>query len=187
MPGSKSPINLRASLEKKHYPQDEKLCVLFLQHNGLHISKQQSKLLLSLNSPDESRHSLLSCSVTKSCLTLWPRGLQHARLPCPLLSPRVCSNSCPLSRWCHPTISSSVAPFSSCPQCFPASGFFPRSWLFSLGGQSIGASASVLSMNIQDWYPFRLTGLISLLSKGLSRVLSGTTVGKKFLVVQMHN
>ena len=189
MPGSKSPINLRASLEKKHYPQDEKLCVLFLQHNGLHISKQQSKLLLSLNGPDESRHSLLSCSVAKSCLTLWPRGLQHARLPCPLLSPRVCSNSCPLSRWCHPTISSSVAPFSSCPQSFPASGSFLVSCIFASCSQSPGASASasILPMNIQDWYPFRLTGLISLLSKGLSRVLSGTTVGKKFLVVQMHN
>ena len=131
MPGSKSPINLRASLEKKHYPQDEKLCVLFLQHNGLHISKQQSKLLLSLNSPDESRHSLLSCSVTKSCLTLWPRGLQHARLPCPLLSPRVCSNSCPLSQWCYLTISFSATRFSSSPQSSPTSGSFSMSQLFA--------------------------------------------------------
>ena len=78
---------------------------------------------------------------------LWPHGLQHARLPCPSLSPGVCSNSCPLSRWCHPTISSSIVPFSSCPQSFPASGSFPMSWLFASGSQSIGASASVLPMN----------------------------------------
>jgi len=82
-------------------------------------------------------------------------GLQHERLPCPSVSPRVCSNSCPLSRWCHPTISSSVIPFSSYLQSFPASGSFPVSQLFTSGGQSIGASAaaSVLSMNIQDWFP----------------------------------
>ena len=98
---------------------------------------------------------------------LWPHGLQHTRLPCPLLSPGVCSNSCPLSQWCHPTISSSVTPFSSCPQSFPASESFPISWLFASGSQSIGASAStsVLPMNIQGWFPLELTGLISLLSK----------------------
>ena len=97
-----------------------------------------------------------------------PHGLQHARLPCPSLSPRVCSNSCPLSQWCHPTISSSVVPFSSCPQSFPASGSFPMSQLFPSGGQSIGASAStsVLPMNIQGWFPLGWSGLISLLSKG---------------------
>ena len=102
-------------------------------------------------------------------------GLQHTRLPCPSLSPRVCSNSnsCPLNRWCHPTISSSVAPFSSCPQSFPASGSFPVSWLFTSDDQSIraSASASVLPMNIQDWFPLRLTSLISLLPKGLKSVL----------------
>ena len=100
--------------------------------------------------------------------SLWPRGLQHARLPCPSLSSRVCSSSCPLSWWCHLTISSSVTPFSSCPQYFPASGSFPMSQLFTLGGQIIAASASasVLPMSIQDWFPFGLTGLISLLSKG---------------------
>ena len=85
--------------------------------------------------------------------SLQPRGLQHARLPCPSPSPRVWSNSSPLSRWCHPTISSSVIPFSSCPQSFPASGSFPRSWLFASGGQSIGASTSVLPVNIQGWFP----------------------------------
>jgi len=111
---------------------------------------------------------------------LRPHGLQHTRLPCPSLFPRVCSNSGPLSRWCHPTVSSSVAPFSSCPQSFPASGSFPRSRLFSSGGQSIGASASasVLPMNIQGWFPLGLSGLIFLQSTGLSRVFSSTTVRK---------
>ena len=95
-------------------------------------------------------------------------------------SPRVCSDSYPLSWWCHPTISSSVAPFSSCPQSFPASRFLRMSWLFALGGESIAASASasVLPLNIQNWFPLGLTGLISLLSKGLLRVFSSTTVQK---------
>ena len=106
--------------------------------------------------------------------SLWPHGLQHARLPCPSPSPRVCSNLCPLSCWCHPTISSSVIPFSSHLQSFPASGSFPMSWFFASGGQRIGvsSSASVLPMNIQDWFPLGLIGLISLQSKGLSRVFS---------------
>ena len=87
--------------------------------------------------------------------SLWPHGLQHTRLPCPSLSPWVCSNSRPLSQWCHPIISSSVAPFSSCPQSFPESGSFPMSWLSASGGQSIGAStsASVLPRNTQGWFP----------------------------------
>ena len=107
-------------------------------------------------------------------------GLQHARLPCPSPAPGVYSNSCPSRRWCHPTISSSVIPFSSHLQSFPASGSFPMRWFFTSGGQSIGvsASASVLSMNIQDWFPLRWTGWISLQSKGLSRVFSNTTVQK---------
>ena len=94
--------------------------------------------------------------------SLWPHGLQHARLPCPSPSPRACSNSCPWSRWCHPTISSSAAPFSSCLQSFPASGSFLMSQLFASSGQSIGASASVLPMNIQDWFPLGLTVLFKL-------------------------
>ena len=100
---------------------------------------------------------------------LWHHALQHTRYACPSLSPRVCSNSCPLSRWYHPTISSSVVPFSSSPQSFPASGSFPMSGLFTSGGQSIGASASasVLPMNIQDWFSLGFTGWISLLSKSL--------------------
>ena len=112
--------------------------------------------------------------------SLWPHGLQHTRLPRPLPSPGTCSNSCPLSRWCHPTILSSVIPFSSCLQSFPASGSFPVSQLFASGGQSIraSASASVLPVNIKGWFPFGLTGLISLQSKGCSRVFSNTTVQK---------
>ena len=112
--------------------------------------------------------------------SLWPHELQHARLPCSSLSPGTCSNSCPLSQWCHTTISSSVAPFSSCPQSFPALGSFPVSHLFASGGQSIEASAStpVFPMNIQGWFPLGLTGLNSLLSKGCLRVFSRTTVRK---------
>ena len=109
--------------------------------------------------------------------SLRPRGLQHTRLPCPSPTPRVYSNSCPLSQWCHPTISSSVIPLSSCLQSFPASGSFPMSQFFPSGGQSIvvSASASVLPRDIQDWFPLEWTGWISLLSKGLSRVFSNTT------------
>ena len=112
--------------------------------------------------------------------SLWPHGLQQSRLPCPSLSPRVCTNSCLLSHWWHPTISSSVALFSSCSQSFPASGSFPISWLFTLGDQNIGASdsASVSSVNIQGRFPLGLTGLVSLLSKGLSRAFSSTTIWK---------
>ena len=110
--------------------------------------------------------------------SLWPCGLQHTRLPCLSPSPRVCSNSGPLSRWCHPTNSSSAAPCSSCLQPFPASGYFPASWLFTSGGQSIEASASVISINIQGWFPLGLIDLISLQSKGLSRVFFSTTVQK---------
>ena len=118
-------------------------------------------------------HSVVSYS-------LQPRGLQHARLLRLSPGPVACSNSCPSSRWCHPTISSSVNPFSSCLQPCPESGSFPISQSFASGGQSIGvlASASVFPMNIQDWVPLRLTGLISLQSKGLSRVFSNTTVQK---------
>ena len=106
-----------------------------------------------------------------------PWAAAHTSLLCPSLSPGVCSNSCPLSQWRHPTISSSVAPFS-CLQSFPASESFPMSQLFTSGGQNIGASASILPMNIQGWFPLGLTGLISLLSKGLSKVFSNTTVQK---------
>ena len=116
---------------------------------------------------------LCCCSVAQLYLTLlWPCD----RLPCPSLSPGICSNSCPLNWWCHLTISSLVIPFSSCLQSFPASGSFPVSWLFALGSQSFGTSASVLPMKIQGWFPLGLTGLISLLSKGLSRILFSTNL-----------
>ena len=110
--------------------------------------------------------------------SLWPHGLQHTRIPCPSLFPWVCSNSCPLSQWCHPAISSSVIPFSSCPQSFPALGSFLMSQFFASGGQSIGVSASalVIPVNTEGWFPLGLTGLISLLSKGLSRVFLNTTI-----------
>ena len=113
---------------------------------------------------------VFSCLVISNSLR--PYGLQHARLPCPLLSPRPCSYW--LIQWCHPTISSSVTLFSSCPQFFLESESFPMSWLFASGGQSRGASASVLPKNIQGWLPLGWTGWISLQSKGLSRVFSNT-------------
>ena len=125
----------------------------------------------------------LSCSVVFN--SLWPHGLKHTRLPCPSLSPRVCPNLWPLSQWCHPTISPSVIPFSSCLQSFPASGSFPMSQLFTLGSWNFGASASVLPMNIQGWFPLGLAGLISLQFKELSRLFSNTTVQKhQFLGAQ---
>jgi len=126
---------------------------------------------------------LCCCSADKLSLTLRRHGLQHTRLPCPPPPPGVCSSSCPLSLWCHPTISFSVAPFSPCPQSFPASGSFLMSRLFASGGQSIGAStsASVLPMNIQDWFSLGQTGWISLQFKGLSRVFSSTILWKHHL------
>ena len=127
----------------------------------------------------EALVSQLSCSVVSD--SLWPHELQHPRPPCPSPTSRVYSNSSsPLSRWCHPAISSSVVPFSSCLQSSPASGSFQMSQLFTSDGQNIGcsASASVLPMNIQDWFPLGWTCWISLQSKGLSRVFSNTTVQK---------
>ena len=125
-------------------------------------------------------HMLLLFSRSVMSHSLWPHRLQHARLPCPSTSHGACSNSCPSSWWWHPTISSSVVPFSSHLQTFPSSGSFLMSQLLVSGSQSIGASASapVLPMNIQGWFPLRLTGLISLQSKGLSRIFSNTTVRK---------
>ena len=123
----------------------------------------------------------LYSSIVQSLSFVWffvtPHELQNARIPCPSLSPGICSNSCPLSQWCYLTISSSAVPFSSCPQSFLASGSFPTSQLSAPGGQSIGASASasVLPMSIQGWFPLGLTDSISLQSKGLSRVLFSTT------------
>ena len=139
----------------------------------LYVNVFNSKCYSTTYSSVQFSHSVTSNS-------LWPHGLQHARLPCPSPTPEACSNSCSSSQWCHPTISSSVVPFSSCPQSFPASGSFPMSPFFTSGGQSIGvsASASVFPMSIQDWFSLGLTGLISLQSKGLSRLFSNTTVQK---------
>ena len=129
-------------------------------------------------SGDQLSSSSFICSVVSN--SVQSHGMQHTRLPCPSLYPRVCSDLCPLSQWCHPTISSSVAPFSSCPRSFLASRSFPVSWLFTSESQSFGASASasVLPMNIQGWFPLGWTGLISLQSKGLWRVFSNTTIRK---------
>ena len=130
-------------------------------------------ILCLFNSSVQFSHSAMSDS-------LRPHELQHARAPCPSPTPGVHQNPCPLSRWCHLTISSSVIPFSSCPQSFPTSGSFLISQLFASGGQSIGvsASASVLPVNTQGWTPLGWTGWISLQSKGLSRVFSNTTIQK---------
>ena len=128
-------------------------------------------------------HSVMSDS-------LKPHGLQHARPPCPSPTPWIYSNSCPLIQWCHPTISSSVIPFSSCLQSFPASGSFQMSQFFASGSESIGvsASASVLPMNIQDWFPLGWTGWSSLQSKRLLRIFSNTTVQKlKFFGAQLSS
>ena len=123
-------------------------------------------------------YNQFSCSVMSDSVR--PHGLQHARLPCPSPAPGACSDLCPSSWWCHPTISSSVIPFSSCLQSFPATGSFPVSQFFISGGQSIGVSAWTLvpPINIQDWFPLGWTGWISLLSKGLSTVFSNTIVQK---------
>ena len=130
------------------------------------------------------RYSVLFSSVAQ----LYPTVCDHSIVHCPLSTPRIHQNSCPLSQWCHPTISSSVVPFSSCPQSFPASGYFQMSQLFPSGGQSIGVSAStsVLPMNTQDWSPLGWISWISLQSKGLSRVVSNITVQKyQFFTTQL--
>ena len=126
------------------------------------------------------KHAISSIQSFSHVRLFVTHGLQHARPPCPSPTPRAYSNSCPLNPWCHPTISSSVVPFFSCPQSFPASGSFQMSQFFTSGGQSVGVStsASVLPMNIQDWFPLGWTGWISLLSIGPSRVFSNTTVQK---------
>ena len=150
-------------------------------HSVVSDSLQPQGLYSPWNSPGQNTgvdSVQFSRSVMSNCLQ--HHGLQHARLPCPSLTPRVHPNSCPLSQWCHPAISSSVVPFSSCSQYFPASWSVPMSQLCAWGGQSIGvsASASVLPMNTQDCSPLGWTGWIFLLSKGLSRVFSNTTFQK---------
>ena len=160
-------------------PVNTLLLHLYVPHNWLAKKPREATSHLFTCSPSESISSVqLSHSVVSNSLR--PHETQHVRPPCPPSTPRVRSNSCPSSQWCHPAISSSVIPFSSCSQSLPASGSFPMSQIFSWRGQSIGlsASASVLPMNTQDWSPLEWTCWISLQSKGLSRVFSNTTVQK---------
>ena len=160
LPQSPLPSRLAHNLGRFHVLYSKSLLVIHFKYSGVYSSVQ------------------FSCSVVSD--SLWPHALQHTRPPCPLPTPGVYSNSCPWSQWCHPTLSSSVIPFSCCLQSFPVSGSFQMSQFFASGGQSIGASAlaSVLRVNIQDWFPLGWTGWIFLLSKGLSRVFSNTTVHK---------
>ena len=151
----------------------------FDKNTSVFLSQSYNIILLSSYEILHYLQKLISCccSVAKSCLNLCdPMDYSMPGFPA-LLSSRVCSNSWPLSQWCHPTISSSVTPFSSCPLSFPASGSFPMSRLFTSRGQIIGVSAStpVLPINIQNWFPLGWAGWISLLSKGLTRVFSNTT------------
>ena len=155
---------------------------------GIILWKSISVLLLAITfiSFHTLDHLSVQFSLSVVSDSLWPHGLQHARLPCSSPTPGVHSNSHPSSRWCHPAISSSVIPFSSCPQSLPASESFPMSQLFVSGGQSIGVSAStsVLPMNIQDRFPLGMIGLISLQSKGLSRVFNTTVQKHQFFGAQ---
>ena len=154
----------RLQLRKEVLAEDRDLC-------GLNDLVKTCDL--NLKASVQFSHSVMSDS-------LWPHEPQHARPPCPSPTPGVHPNPCPLSQWCHPTISSSIVPFSSCPQSFPASGSFPMSQFFASGGQSIGVSVStsVLPVNTQDWSPLGWTGWISLQSKGLSTIFFNTAVQK---------
>ena len=158
--------------------------------NSVAFSMIQQMLAIWSLVPLPFLHGSVQSSRSIMSNSLQPHELQHARPPCPSLTPGVHPNSCPSSRWCHPAISSPVAPFSFCPQSLPASGSFPMRQLCAWGGQSIGvsASASVLPMNIQDWFPLGWTGWISLQSKGLERVFSNTTVQKhQFFSTQLSS
>ena len=145
-------------------------------------------VILDMNTVDSGTTLVWSAVVVQSLHCVWlfakPHGLQRARLPYLSPTPGAFSDSCPLRQWCHPTISSSVHPFSSCLQSFPASGSFLMSGHFASGGQSTGASVSVLPKSIQDWFPLRLTGLIFLQSKGLSRVFNTTAQKHQFFSTQ---
>ena len=162
-------LNIRSRIQNSWFSQ----FFLLLEKNSQQNISWDKTIFEFLLFSVQFSHSVVSYS-------LQSHGLQHTRPPCPSPTPRVYSNSCPLSQWCHPTISSSVVPFSSCFQSFPASGSFPMSQFFASGGQSIvvSASTSVLPMNTQDWFPLGCTGWISLQSKGLSRVFSNTTFQK---------
>ena len=148
---------------------------------------QQNYTLYRRRNGGRDQTALLLFSHSVVANSLLPHELQHTRLSCPSSTPGAWSNTCPLSPWCYPTISSSVVPFSSCLQYVPSSGSFPTSQFFPSGSQSIGlsSSASVLPMNIQDWFPLGWTGWISLQSKGLSRVFSNITVQKLLFSAQL--
>ena len=181
-PNSIPPYNLLLFFFSQQFCYIDVESALPLLHNSFPSLVASLSLSLSLSFPMFWEISLMIPSVQHNHSvvsdSLWPRGLQHTRLPCPSPTPRAYSNSCPLSWWCHPTISSFVISFSSCLQSAPESGSFPMGQLFPSGGQSIGASASasVLPMNIQDWFPIGLTGWISLQSEGHSRVFPITTL-----------
>ena len=145
---------------------------------GLMLKLKLQSIILARLKPKQTHFTLNCCCSVAQSDALPPHGLQHARLPCPSPTLGACSNSCPLSQWCHPTISSFVIPFSSCLQSLPAPGSFTVRHLFTSGGQSTGASALVLPMIIQDKFPLEVTGWISLQSKGLSKVFSSTIVQK---------
>ena len=170
------------SMSSSYVPQQNLFCFYYWRKLILSSFFFSPYFLLMFNLKDTIKKKSLSmfCSVQFSrsvtSNSLRPHESQHAAPPCPSPTPRVYSNSCPSSQWCHPAISSSVVPFSSCPQSLPASGSFPMSQISSWGGQSIvvSASASVLPMNTQDWSPLGWTGWISLQSKGLSRVFANT-------------
>ena len=182
---SKSPQDCAQSLPR--HSSQHKRCNLFASPAFRHLNRpaaitawQGPVLLLLILLPINEHGSSVQFRYSVVSDFLRPHGLQHARSPCPSPTPGVYSNSYPLSRWCHPTISSSVIPFCSHLQCFPASGSFLMTQFFTTGHQSIGVSAStsVLSMNIQDQFPLGWTGWIALQSEGLSRVFSNTTVQK---------
>ena len=167
-------------------------CLLLSSSNNLGTFYLQTEDILTQPFPNcipWNTSNIISVQFSHSVVSdsLWPHGLQHARLPCPSPTPGACSNSCPLSQWFHPMISTSVIPFSSCLQSFPASGSFPMSQFFASGGQSVRVSASawVHPMNIQDWFTLLLTDWISLQSKRFSRAFSSTTVQKHQFFAQL--
>ena len=167
----------KCCLQETHFrPRDTCRLKVRGRKKIFHENGNQKKVGVAVLILDKFSSAQFSRSVVSD--SLWCHGLQHPRLPCLSPTPEACSNSCPLCRWCRPNISSSVIPFSSRLQSFPASGSFPMSQFFASDGQCIGVSvsASVLPVNFQDWFPLGLTAWISLQSKGFSRVFSNTTV-----------
>ena len=177
-------VNLHSPSKKNDFVLLEKKC----EHGGKPIISNNEMVPKTVSCTLILISQYSSVQSLSRVQFLQPHGTQHARLPCPSQTPGVYQNSCSSSRWCHPTISSSIVPFSSCLQSFPASGYFQMSQFFTSSGQSIGVSAStsVFPINTQDWSPLGWTGWISLQSKGLSRVFAKTTVQKhQFLGTQL--